>query len=107
MEDISIGTRNRASFLKGRSLKNLDRLDEALETFYAVVNRQIDPERMSDLEWKWFDECGKGALKLLEEKRQWTGAIKLAEKLSRSGSPSAQDAADRAKRLRLDHFIWD
>lgn len=107
LKDISIGTRNRASFLKGRSLKNLDRLDEAFETFYAVVNRQIDTERMSDLEWKWFDECGKGALKLLEEKRQWTGAIKLAEKLSRSGSPSAQDAADRAKRLRLDHFIWD
>jgi len=107
MKDISIGTRNRASFLKGRSLKNLGRLDEAFQTFYAVVNRQIDPEKMSDLEWKWFDECGKGALKLLEEKEKWTAAVKLAEKISRSGSPSSQDAAERAKRLRLDHFIWD
>ena len=107
MKNISIGTRNRASFLKGRSLKNLGDTKKAYETFYAVVNRQIDPERMSDLEWKWFDECGKGALKILEEEEKWTAAVKLAEKISRSGSPSAQDAAERAKRLRLDHFIWD
>ncbi|MDB4537020.1 hypothetical protein N9230_00220, partial [Akkermansiaceae bacterium] len=69
-------------------------------------NRQIDPEKMNDLEWKWFDECGKGALKILEEKGEWTAAIKLAEKMSRSGSPFASDAADRAKHLRLEHFIW-
>ncbi len=106
IEKISIATRNRASYLKGRSLKNLGRLDEALKIFYAVVNRQIDPEKMNDLEWKWFDECGKGALKILEEKGEWTAAIKLAEKMSRSGSPFASDAADRAKHLRLEHFIW-
>ena len=107
LKKISIATRNHASYLKGRSLKNLDRLDEAFETFYAVVNRQIDTEKMSELEWKWFDECGKGALRILEEKKQWNAAIKLAEKISRSGSPFAPDAAERAKHLRLEHFIWD
>jgi len=45
---------------------------------------------------------------LLEKNERWRASIIIAEKIARTGDrPSAMDAAARAKRLRLDHMIWE
>jgi hypothetical protein len=38
---------------------------------------------------------------------QWEAAARMAEKLSRSGGDRAQEAAERASKIRLKHYLWD
>ena len=56
---------------------------------------------------EWFFRAGLGAIRLLEDKKEWHNAILIAESLANSGSSRAIEAARLADRIRLKHFIWD
>ena len=107
IKSLSIATHNQACFLQGQVYERLGKKTEALESYLSVINRQLNPKEATSLEWKWFDKCGlEGALSLLEREKNWRAAISLAEKISRSGSPRAEDAREKAKRIRLEQKIW-
>lgn len=107
LKNLPASSRNRAHYISGQALEKLGRTNEALESYYRVINRNFDPEATSPLEWKWYDKCGiEGALVLLQKQERWIAAIKLAEKIGKSGSPRADDALEIAKRIGLEHFIF-
>lgn len=106
VKDLPVSTRNRANYIRGQALEKLGRTVDALNAYYEVINRNFDPDQSTSLEWKWFDKCGFGALDLLEKEKRWKAAIQLAEKLSRSGSPRAEDARESAERIGLEQFIY-
>jgi tetratricopeptide (TPR) repeat protein len=98
-------TRHRVLYQKGLVLEQLEgRTDEALKTYMDVVQRAAGSSRG---DWKAVELCGFGALRILEKRGEWRAAKQLAERIARLGGPRAEEAAERAKTLGLEHFIWD
>ena len=99
---------NHASFLKGQLLETLGRPLEALEAYNTVIYRNLDPQKTSELEWEFHDRAAlEGALPLLERLGKWEAAYETALLVSKSGGPSAERAAQRAKKIQLDKQLFD
>ncbi len=102
----------RIQYLRGLTLEKLpnpenlseNRLGDALEAYFSVLDRPIDP---APPEWEWFERSGFRALTLLENAERWQAAIAIAEKIATFGGPRAEEASTRARQLRLKHMIWE
>ncbi|MCW1926332.1 tetratricopeptide repeat protein [Luteolibacter arcticus] len=77
---------------------------EALDVYFSVLEAAT---RQAPADWRWVDRCGVRALKLLETAQRWEAAIGVAEMHAKLASPGAPGAAERAKALKLEHFVWD
>ncbi|MBL9115828.1 MAG: tetratricopeptide repeat protein [Verrucomicrobiaceae bacterium] len=99
----------RTTYLRALALKAQKQTDEALEACYDTIEAGTNPESPastpSDLEWLY--RVGFLALDYLEELKQWEPAAQLAERLAKPAAPLAKEAATRANRIRLEHFLWD
>lgn len=108
LKDLPIADSNRVSYEKGRVLERLNQPLEALDSYNQVINRNLDPNNTTELEWKWHHKCSlEGALPLLERLQKWRAAYYVALKVSKSGGPSAERAGERAKAIQLEHQLWD
>lgn len=102
----------RIQYLRGLTLEKLPdpenpnqtRLDDALSAYFSVIDRPIDP---APPEWEWFERSGFRALTILENAERWQAAISIAEKIASFRGPRAEEAATRARQLRLKHMIWE
>ncbi len=102
----------RIQYLRGLTLEKLvdpedptkTRLADALSAYFSVLDRPVDP---APPEWEWFERSGFRALTILENAERWPAAISIAEKIATFGGPRAQEAATRARQLRLKHMIWE
>jgi hypothetical protein len=94
----------RALALKAQKLDN-----EALEACYDTVSAGVDPDSAAATpsEHEWLYRAGFLGLDILEQQQQWEAAAQLGERLSNSAAPLAQEAASRANRIRLQHYLWD
>ncbi|MEN8694834.1 MAG: tetratricopeptide repeat protein [Akkermansiaceae bacterium] len=107
-ENLPPSSFNRASFLKGQLLESLDRPMDALEAYNKVIYLNLDPDQTSDLEWEYHRRAAlDGALPLLERLGMWEAAYETALRVSKSGGPSAERAAQRAKKIQLDKQLFD
>lgn len=99
----------RCSVLLATALRDLGRSAEAQEACYDVINIGSNPVTApaSPSEYQWYYRAGFLAVDLLEQGQQWEAAARMAEKLSRSGGDRAQEAAERASKIRLKHYLWD
>jgi len=102
--------RNQAAVNKARCMERTRDYDSALEVYYDVVN--IPPEmglrRNEAPEYTWYYRAGFSAIELLRRQEKWPAAVKLAERLSQTSGPRAQEAREISTQLRLEHFIpWD
>ena len=50
--------------------------------------------------------AGFAGIALLQEQRNWRGAANLADRLGLTEGSRAVEAAELAKRIRLQHFLW-
>ncbi|QTN31294.1 tetratricopeptide repeat protein [Akkermansiaceae bacterium] len=108
----NLATHFRLQYLRGLTLEKLPdpadptktRLAEARDAYFSVLDRPTDPPPP---EWEWFERSGFRLLTILENQRNWKAAISIAEKLSSFGGPRAEEAATRARQLRLKHLVWD
>ncbi len=57
-------------------------------------------------DWHWFYNAGFASIRLLGQLQNWDSALALAEKLAQTSGPRAREAAAYARRIRLEHFIW-
>lgn len=57
-------------------------------------------------DWHWFYNAGFASIRLLGQLQDWNGALALAEKLAQTSGPRAREAAAYARRIQLEHFIW-
>lgn len=97
--------RARVLYQKGLSLEQFEgRESEALQTYIDVVDAAVGTERN---DWKSVELCGFSALRILEKREQWAAATKLARRIAELKGPRSEEAADRAKTLGLEHYIWE
>jgi tetratricopeptide (TPR) repeat protein len=96
--------RNQALFKKGTCLEKTAERDDALATFYQVLEDQGRPSRSR--EFFWFYRAGFNAARLLEDEARWESAAAVYEKLVAAGGARSDEAKARLNRLRLEHFLW-
>jgi hypothetical protein len=107
VEDLPYLWRARAGHTLATVLHTAGRTTEALEACHEVVNNAPIGGPANPAEFRWFYRAGFFGIELLESARQWESAARLAEKLGRPRGERAAEAAERATKIRLDHFIWD
>lgn len=102
----------RLQYLRGLTLEKLPdpetpgetRLTDALAAYFSVLDRPVDPPPP---EWEWFERSGFRALALLEKAERWQAAISIAEKIASFKGPRSEEAATRARQIRLKQMIYD
>jgi tetratricopeptide (TPR) repeat protein len=95
---------HRIHYYRGLTLEQLNKPDEALDVYYQVIE---SASKEAPADWDYFERCGFNAIALLEKSERWESAIALAKKLSSYPTPRANEAAERAKNLGLEHMIMD
>jgi TolA-binding protein len=97
--------RNQALFKKGICLEKLDDRDNALATFYKIIEEESRPDRQR--EFFWYYKAGFNAARLLEDNSKWQPAAVVYQKLVSAGGARSDEAKSRLNRLRLEHFLWE
>lgn len=98
--------RNQALYKKAQALEVMARLPAALTGYYDVLDRNAAAPAPAR-EWFWYYKAGFDAARLCEKDNQWRAAIGIFDKMARAAGPRTAEVAERAKRLRLEHFIWE
>jgi hypothetical protein len=104
-KDAAPHWRNQALFKKGICLEKLDDRDNALATFYKIIEEEGRPDRQR--EFFWYYKAGFNAARLLEEDSKWQPAAVVYQKLVSAGGARRDEAQSRLSRLRLEHFLWE
>lgn len=93
--------RNQAAYKKAKVLQQLEKNDEAITVFYDILNKTAPRETF------WFSKAGFDAAGIAEARREWKSAAGIYDKMAAVPGPHAEQARQRAKTLRLEHFLWD
>jgi TolA-binding protein len=99
-EGLSTEWKQQALYQKGKCFEKLGKLDDALSNYYDV----LAPEGGSDE--LWFFRAGFDAAQILEDRRSWSSAAAIYEKLANTRGARSEEAKNRLTRLRLEHFLW-
>jgi lipopolysaccharide biosynthesis regulator YciM len=105
-KEAPIHWRNQALFKKGICLEKLGDRENALATFYKIVEEENRPDR-PQREFFWYYKAGFNAARLLEDDSKWQPAAVVYQKLASAGGARSDEAKSRLSRLRLEHFLWE
>lgn len=97
--------RYRVLFQRARLNEQAQDVNAALKDYNDMISRRSD--NILQYEWHWYYQAGFAMMRLLEATKKWDAAVRVADTLAKSGGPRADEAAKRAKKIRLEHFIWD
>lgn len=95
--------RNQALTRIGAALEKSGDLNGAVAAYYDV----FQPGEAAPEEFFWFYKAGFAAGRILESQEKWDEAIRTYEILRGTDGPRSLEAANRIKKLRLEHFLWD
>jgi thioredoxin-like negative regulator of GroEL len=95
--------RDQAACKRAAALAKAGQTEAALAAYREVLARP--PGTSAD--HFWFYKAGLEAGRLLEEQKDWSAAIAVYDKLASAEGPQREDIKQRARRLRLEHFIWE
>jgi outer membrane protein assembly factor BamD (BamD/ComL family) len=102
--DAAARWRQRALYKKGKVLEALNRPLEMLEVYNEVLDQNLNGAAQ---DFFWFYQCGFESGRYFEQRQNWPAAIAIYEKVARLKGPRAEEAANRARRLRVEHFVWE
>jgi len=102
-EGASPTWKNQAAYKKAKTLEQQDQRDDALDIFYGIIRSAATSPR----ETFWFAKAGFDAAALVESRQQWKSAVGIYEKMASIPGPHAEQARQRIRKLRLEHFLWD
>lgn len=105
-KDSPVHWRNQALFKKGICLEKLGDRENALATFYKIIEEENRPDR-PQREFFWYYKAGFNAARLLEDDSKWQPAAQVYQKLASAGGARSDEAKSRLSRLRLEHFLWE
>jgi outer membrane protein assembly factor BamD (BamD/ComL family) len=105
-KDVPPHWRNQGLFKKGTCLEKLGDRENALATFYKILEEENRPDR-PQREFFWYYKAGFNAARLLEEDGKWQPAAVVYQKLASAGGTRSDEAKSRLSRLRLEHFLWE
>ena len=101
--------RSRAGVLLSQCFERSGKVSEALEVCSDVVESSLagNSIALTPTDYLWLYRAGFAALRMLEDRKQWDAAAKLADRLAKSGGDQAEEAKKHATRILTEHFIWD
>ena len=100
-DGIASAWKQRALYQKGKCLEKLGNTDEALTNYYDAL--AVEGSTSDQL---WYFRAGFDAAQILEDRRSWSSAAAIYEKLANTRGARSEEAKDRLARLRLEHFLW-
>jgi outer membrane protein assembly factor BamD (BamD/ComL family) len=92
---------------KAVCLENTKNESAALEAYNEAIGIMNQVRDAQESDYRWFFRAGEKAMRLLEARQNWNAAVAIAEKLAVAPGPLADAARERAKRLRIEHFLLD
>ncbi len=95
--------KNQAAYKKAKTLELQDQRDDALVIFYDILKANATGPR----ETFWFAKAGFDAATIVESRQQWKSAVGIYDKMAAVPGPHAEQARQRVRKLRLEHFLWD
>jgi TolA-binding protein len=99
--NLPLEWKQRALYKKGKSLEKLKKFDDALAAYYdALASQGAGGDQL------WFYRSGFDAAQILEDRRAWSSAGAVYEKLANTRGARSAEAKSRLDRLRLEHFLW-
>lgn len=104
LPEVRAQWQNQALYKLGKCLEKKGKQTEALTTFYDVLNKRVASQ---EPEYFWFYKAGFAAARLLEDQSQWNAAVGVYQKLASLQGPRSEEAKERIKQLRLEHFLWE
>ena len=103
--------RNQALYKKAKALEQLGEKARAGETFYDLLEQTLRATPLAgglpQRDFFWFYKGGFDAARTFEQQADWGAAIAIYGKIAQLEGPRAAEARNRAKQLRLEHFIWE
>lgn len=101
--DVPADWRDQAACKRAAALARSGNTDAALAAYREVLARPAG----TNADQFWFYKAGIEAGRLLEEQKDWPGAIAVYDKMASAAGPQREEIKQRARRLRLEHFIWE
>jgi len=100
--------RNEAGYIRGKSLEQLGREEDALQAYLDVLYaKQSTPSPgAAQPEYLWFARAGAEAARLQEKKGDFRGALAIYRILENAGGPSQLAFTRKIEDLRNRHFLW-
>ena len=95
--------RDQAACKRAAALAKAGQTEAALAAYREVLSRPPG----ADTDPFWFYKAGLEAGRLLEEQKDWPEAIAIYDKMASADGPQREEIMQRARRLRLEHFIWE
>lgn len=95
--------RDQAACKRAAALAKAGQAGAALAAYRDVLSRPPG----TDADPFWFYKAGLEAGRLLEEQKDWPEAIAVYDKMASAEGPQREEIKQRARRLRLEHFIWE
>ena len=100
--------RNEAGYIRGKSLEQLGREEDALQAYLDVLYAgQTSPKPSSSQpEYLWFARAGAEAARLQEKRGDFRGALAIYRILETAGGPNQLAFTRKIEDLRNRHFLW-
>ncbi len=100
--------KNEAGFIRGRSLEQLGREDDALQAYLDVLYGRLGTVSAapSQPEYLWFARAGAEAARIQEKRGDFKGALAIYRILENAGGPNQAAFARKIDDLRNRHFLW-
>jgi len=100
--------RNEAGYIRGKSLEQLGREEDALQAYLDVLyaKQASTPSGPVQPEYLWFARAGAEAARLQEKRGDFRGALSIYRILENAGGPSQLAFTRKIEDLRNRHFLW-
>lgn len=104
-EELALWT-NQIHYRKGFTQESMGKNDQALETYYQVINRE-NIVKGQQPEWHWFYQSCSKAISILVKQQNIRAAIAVAKKVASYGGPESDIYLKRSRDLEMEHMIWE
>jgi TolA-binding protein len=100
--------RNEAGYIRGKSLEQLGREEDALQAYLDVLyaKQASATSGPAQPEYLWFARAGAEAARLQEKRGDFRGALSIYRILENAGGPSQLAFTRKIEDLRNRHFLW-
>lgn len=106
MNNLKMSWKFKALSQRAQYAEKAGNLDAALSDYAEILQYMDEITTPNRRDWYWFYNAGFASLHLLEMQKKWDDALALASRLAQTTGPKAREAANIARKIKLEHFIW-
>ncbi len=95
--------RDQAACKQAAALARRGQTEKAL----AIYREILDRSTTEGSDQFWFIKAGLEAARLLEDQKDWGAAVAIYDRMASTSGAQREELEQRARKLRLEHFIWE